>query len=352
MGIELVDLQGTPHDMGARHGELLAQGARAMCEARIELSLRAGAGLSRQDLLDLAGESLPVFADFAPETYAEFQGIAEGAGLSEQELLIGNGYTDFADLVSRRAAARSECTAFQVTPGSSGDGRGYLGQTWDMNASAFPHVVAFRRLPTTGPASITMTTAGCLSLVGINECGIAIGNTNLVPRDARRGVMYLALIHTALAQTSFDEAMGAVTDAPRMSGHFYYLGGPDGELLGVETTAERYAFRRPNDAGLLAHANHYTDGELAAYVGQGEPTGNSAAREARMWHALSAGLGEHDPGTLVEVLSDHEAPICRHEAPGDEARTCSAAIMCPSERKIRMAKGYPCEEEMVEVALC
>jgi hypothetical protein len=221
-----------------------------------------------------------------------------------------------------------------------------------MNASAFPHVVAFRRLPAAGPASITMTTAGCLSLAGINECGIAIGNTNLVPRDARRGVMYLAVIHTVLAQTAFDEAVRAVTDAPRMSGHFYYLGGPDGELLGIETTAKRHAFRRPNDAGLLAHANHYGDGALAAYVGQGEATGNSAARQARMSHLLAARAGSHDAVTLAEVLSDHEAPICRHEAPGDEARTCSAAIMCPSERTIRMTKGYPCEEEMVEVGLC
>jgi len=352
MGIELVDLKGTPRDMGARHGQLLAEGARAMCEARIELSLRAGPGLTRDELLKLAGESLPVFADFAPETYAEFQGIAEGAGLSAEELLIGNGYTDFADLVSRAAAAPSECTAFEVAASASGDGRAYLGQTWDMNASAFPHVVAFRRLPTAGPASIAMTTAGCLSLVGVNECGIAIGNTNLAPRDAKRGVMYLALIHTALAQTSFDEAVRVVTGAPRMSGHFYYLGGPDGELLGIETTAERHAFQRPNDAGLLAHANHYTDGELAAYVGQGEPGGNSAARETRMWDALSAGLGAHDLVTLAEVLGDHEAPICRHEQPGDEARTCSAAVMCPSERKIRMTRGYPCEGGMVEVGLC
>jgi isopenicillin-N N-acyltransferase-like protein len=351
MGLELVSIEGSPRDMGGRHGELLADGARAMCEARIDLCLRAATSLSRNDLLALAGQSLPVFADFAPQTYAEFRGIAEGAGLSEEELLIGNGYTDFVDLVGQQAAGPPECTAFQVAPSSSRDGRSYLGQTWDMNASAYPHVVAFRRLPNAGPASITMTTAGCLSLVGVNESGIAIGNTNLVPHDAGSGIMYLALIHTVLAQKSFDDAVRVISDAPRMSGHFYYLGGPDGELLGIETTGKRHALVKPNDAGILAHANHYTDRQLAAYVGQGEPTANSAAREARMWRLLNAGVGQHDLATLAEVLSDHEAPICRHEQPGDEARTCSAAIICPSKRRLRMVKGYPCQEKMVEAAV-
>ena len=351
MAIVLVDLEGTPLEMGRQHGELLAEGARAMCESRIDLCRAARRDLSRRDLLGVASKCLPALADFAPATYAEFQGIAQGAGLPEAELLIGNGYTDFADLVRVQPPPSSECTAFEVSAAASRGGRSYLGQTWDMNGTAFPHVIALRRLPDDGPASVTMTTAGCLSLVGINECGVAIGNTNLVPRDARAGVMYLSVIHAALAQASFENAVDVVTNAPRMSGHFYYLGGPNGELVGIETTAARHAVLHPDADGVLAHANHYVDGGLADYVGQGEPAGNSPAREARMWELLRTQSGEHDLVTLAGALSDHEVPICRHERPDDEARTCSAAIMCPSERAIRMARGYPCEEEMVEVRL-
>ena len=349
MDIRLIDLEGTPREMGRHHGDLFADGARAMCDARIDLCLQAGGGLSRAEVLALAGESLPVFADVAPTAYAEFQGIADGVGVSEEELFIGNGYTDFVDLVRRRGDAPSECTAFQVAAEASADGRAYMGQTWDMNGTAFPHVVAFRRRPTSGPASVTMTTTGCLSLVGVNECGVAIGNTNLVPHDARNGVMYLAIIHEALAQTTFEAAVRVVTDAPRMSGHFYTLGGPDGELVGIETTGGRHVTLMPNDAGLLGHANHYTDSGLAAYVGQGEPTGDSPVREARMWELLR-GADTLDAASLTRILADHTAPLCRHERPGSAVRTCSAAVICPAERSIRMVKGYPCEGEMVEVA--
>ncbi|MBM3498474.1 MAG: hypothetical protein FJX74_07355 [Armatimonadetes bacterium] len=351
MGLEVLSLEGSPREMGGRHGERLAEGARAMCDTRIELCLQAAAGrLSRQDLLALAAESLPVFADFAPEAYAEFGGIAEGAGLGREELLIGNGYTDFVDLVRRRSASVSECTAFMVAGEATTAGSSLLGQTWDMSASAYPHVVAFRRAPRSAPASITLTTAGCLSLVGLNECGIAVGNTNLTPTDARAGVMYLAVIHTALAQTTFEAALAVITDAPRMSGHYYYVGGPTGQLAGVETTALKHTLLRPGASGLLAHANHYVDQGLRRSAAS-EPSRNSLDREARMWELLRAAAGSHDPGTVAVALADHEAPICRHERPDEEIRTCSVAIMQPAEGRIRLAKGCPCDAPFTDLAL-
>lgn len=348
MSLEIIALEGTPFEMGGRHGQLLAEGARAMCETRIDLSLRASGGMSRDRILALAGESLPVFEDFAPDTYAEFCGIAEGAGVSREELLIGNGYTDFVDLV-RLQAGPCECTAFGVCPQASGDGALCVGQTWDMNATAFPHVVAFRRTPRTGPASVTLTTAGCLSLIGLNEHGIAAGNTNLVPHDARAGVMYLGIIHTALAQTSFQAALETVISAPRMSGHFYYLGGPEGELAAVETTGVKHGLIQP-EAGLLAHANHYDDPDLARYVGQSAPSENSVGREARMWRLLR-GSRALEMETLWGILGDHEMPLCRHAATDADVRTCAAVVMSPARRVIRMGKGNPCESGFVEVSL-
>lgn len=351
MSVDIVELQGTPQEMGGRHGELLAAGARAMCETRISLCLRAAPGMSRQELLALAGESLPVFASFCPETYAEFSGIAEGAGLSREELLIGNGYTDFVDLVRRHVPGPSECTFCALETQASANDRQYVGQTWDMSATAFPHVVAFRRAPRSAPTSLTVTTAGCLSLIGVNEHGIAVGNTNLTPHDARPGIMYLATIHTVLAQTSFEAAVRVVTEAPRMSGHFFYIAGPAGELAAIETTALRHVVLEPDPAGILAHANHYDAPELVAYVNQTDPSENSTTREARMWELLR-GRGDHGLDSLWSILRDHEAPLCRHAASETDTRTCAAAIISPTDRLIRMTKGNPCEAGYVDMALC
>lgn len=350
MSLQIISLQGTPQEMGARHGELLAEGARAMCETRIELCLRAGGGMTREELLALAGRSLPVFESFSPDTYAEFCGIAQGAGISREELLIGNGYTDFVDLVRRTAAGPSECTHMAVLPQASADGKLYVGQTWDMSATAYPHVVAFARSPKLAPATLTLTTTGCLALIGLNEHGIAVGNTNLTPHDARDGIMYLATLHTALAQTSFEAAVQTVTEAPRMSGHYFYVGGPEGQFTGIETTALRHAHLAPDAIGVFAHANHYVTPDMIGHVSQDSPSENSVTREARMWELLR-GVAQRELDSLWAVFPDHEAPLCRHTTEETGACTCAAVLMSPGERLIRMCKGNPCEAKYVEAAL-
>ena len=78
-----------------------------------------------------------------------------------------------------------------------------------------------------------------------------------------------------------------------MSGHHYTIGGPDGELAGIETTAERHVRLGFDERGLYAHANHYNDEGLAAYVAQGEVTGTSPVREERMWEMLGHGHGSY-----------------------------------------------------------
>ncbi|MBN1669623.1 MAG: hypothetical protein JXR37_01225 [Kiritimatiellae bacterium] len=343
--MQLVPLQGTPYEMGRQHGEQFRDGARTMFEMRIALCLKQTREASRARLLELAAESLPLFKDYAPHVYAEFRGIAEGAGLSERELYIANGYTDFVDLAKRRYGAVSECTSLAVAPKAAADGKLYMGQTWDMHASVMPHIVALHRKPADGPATIALTTAGCLALIGINEAGIGIGNTNLAPIDAKPGVMYLALIHNALAQDTFDAAVAAVTRAPRMSGHHYYLGGPAGEFTAVETSAARHAALTPDELGVYAHANHY-DHRILARELVAERTPNSVARSSQMWRLLSREAGRLGPDSLAQLLCDHEAPICRHTDLPDEPRTCAAALMCPPDRKIWLLHGNPCEQQM------
>jgi len=60
MSLEVAPLAGTPAEMEGRHGEFLAEGARASCESRVELRLRAGQGKAREGLAAPAAEPLPV----------------------------------------------------------------------------------------------------------------------------------------------------------------------------------------------------------------------------------------------------------------------------------------------------
>lgn len=355
MPVATIELHGTPYEMGRQFGEELREPAQMMVNTRLELAAAAAAALApprKPDwCLDLAAEALPHVEQYSPEVYQELSGIAEGAGMTLPELVIGNGWTDFKDLMETRAASNN-CTSSVVEGTHTADGHTYLAQTWDMNVSAGPYVLVVRRKPADGPETISLTTAGCLSLIGLNEHGIAIGNTNLTPTDARPGVFYLAVIHEALRQPSLDRAVEAVTSAHRMSGHYYYLGDAHERFVGVETTAARHATVAAAN-GRYAHTNHYLTDELLA-TGLAVPSGaNSEGRLSRCL-AMLEGLAEGVTVTeLSQILGDHagEHPLCRHAEPGGLHATLAGSVICPARREMWVWQGNPCLSEPISFCL-
>ncbi|MGD9497842.1 MAG: C45 family autoproteolytic acyltransferase/hydrolase [Armatimonadota bacterium] len=355
MALEIITLTGTPEQMARQHAEACYDAARAMIRARCELALRRGReldpDLTMERCLALAAEHLSVQAAYAPDVHAEFLALAEALDVGADELLIGNGYTDYIDVLG--AELRGEgCTSFIAAGEATADGLTYVGQTWDMHAFAEPHMRVFRRRPADGLEWVTLTTAGCLSLIGLNARQIAVGNTNLVPADVRPGVIYLAIIHEALRAPDYATARAAIAWARRASGHYYYVASISGSATGIETTACEHT-ALPMPGGLLVHANHYHDAELSALAR--EPSSvNSVAREALLDAYLRERLGALTlPDMMTGLrLQEGEHPVCRppvHDP--DAVTTCAAAIICPQRHKLWLAPGNPAVTEFEEVTV-
>jgi isopenicillin-N N-acyltransferase-like protein len=352
-------LEGTPYEMGLAHGRALREEVHALAEERLRLSLQRAAEAGRPAMpaaaLALARQFLPLQERWSPAVHAEFRGIAEGAEIAPERLLIGNGYTDFVDVLRRTPLASEhseECTVFYVGPAASRDGRSYVGQTWDMHATAEPFVLTLLRRPVDGPATLGVTTAGCLSLIGLNAHGIGCGNSNLVPTDARPGIIYLALLHAALAQARWEEACAVIRDAPRASGHNYYLAGPGGAFVDVETTAEETEMLRP-ETPIYVHTNHYQSPRLLPLQAPLAPGSTSPHRERRLRARLEARAGALDPETLRDCLADHDGgpgPVCVHDL-GDGGKSCAAVVLCPETRELWARVGNPCAGPLARFAL-
>lgn len=352
--MEIIELTGSPEEMAAGHADACYDSAREMIRARCDLALRRGreklADLTMERCLEVAAEHIPPMKEYSPAVHAEFMALSEALDVGADELLIGNGYTDYIDVL--RGELEGECTSFVATGAATADGLTYVGQTWDMNAFAEQHMRVFRRTPDEGPSSVTLTTSGCLSLIGLNDRQIAVGNTNLAPIDARPGVMYLAMIHEALRAPDYATARRAIVWAERASGHYYYVASVSGSATGIETTATRET-ALPQPDGLLVHANHYHDPDLLE-LSASEPADNSIAREAMLDGYLRERAGkltlEHFMAGLR--LQEGEHPVCRPPVEDPEAgTTCAAAIICPQLRKMWVAPGNPATTEFEEITV-
>lgn len=364
--MKVIELAGEPRQMGRAFGEALREQARQFAQIRLSSCVQEanelGLKIDAQFVLDVCGQCMDYHRQYDEAVWEEMAGIAEGANLSHETLIILNGLTDVRDAVCAAAGAswakqpaadKGGCTAWMAGAEATDVDCTLLGQTWDMHAAARDYIVAVKRKPKQGPATIAMTTAGCLSLVGMNSHGIAIGNNNLQPIDARPGVNYLAMIHKALSQAHLAGAINAITRTYRCSGHNYYLADSDGGMVDVETTAVDYEVIQPAGA-VYAHTNHYLTPRLRDLEVPGAVSASSTWRLTRMLHVLSEQAGQITPRGMMQAMSDSQGNgdcrICRND-PKDAAPTCGAVVMCPQQRRMWIAVGEPKGEGFVEFAL-
>ena len=190
--IRLLDVAGSPGDMGRTHGTEHADEIRAYADDRIRLVTAgtwSGGPVDRATVLDLADSCLPAHASFSERLHEEMLALAEAAGITPAEAVVVGGFTDFVDTVRASlggphptSTIEDDCTAF-IVPDHRADGAGFYGQTWDMHDTATDYVVLLRTDPVDKPAALVFTTTGALGQIGMNELGVCVGINNLTATE-------------------------------------------------------------------------------------------------------------------------------------------------------------------------
>ena len=344
--MRVLHFAGTPARMGEDFGESCREAIAELYALRLENALAqalryGGRSASEADLLALARECLASSAAFHPDGAAELEGIARGARLSPERVLAMNGLTDLRDALAWGGPleAAGGCTAFVVQRDRTADGRLWAGQTWDLGTENQPYVVGVHRRPLGAPETWCVTTVGCLSLMGMNAEGVAIGTTNLRTKDAGPGVPYLGVIHAALEAASAADAARRIAGAPRAGGHAYTVVDRFGEAFAVECTARRsrtFALR----GGFHVHTNHCLVPEHQALEAEISFV-SSQARHARMQELLRD--AERIDGAFLErALADGangKLAICRDDFEG--ISTNAALVVTPDGPGLRACQGLP-----------
>lgn len=344
--MRMLKLSGSAREMGEQFGEASRAEihelyARRVDNAIMQAAKYGGQKVSERDLLKVAEHSLAATAAYHRAGYEELMGIAHGSDMPLIKVLAMNGLTDFRDVLSWPPKAPVDdggCTALVVQRDLTG-GEVLCGQTWDLATDNLPFVLGVERRPKDGPATISLTTDGCLSLIGLNEHGIAVGTTNIRTTDARPGVNYLSVIHRALSESSLETAKDAVVSAPRAGAHFYFVAGGAGEAWGIECSAQS-AWPEKLDNGFLVHANHCLRPETKAIEGT-QPNSSSLHRQARL-SQLASTTAPITPQLIREFFADHEGAkdaICRDDFDG--LNTNGAVVIAPERKSIWLVHGVP-----------
>ncbi len=343
---------GTPFQIGHQQGRALRERIVPFVEQRVRAArvyLRERGVRDADALMALGATCLAQVKTWDPEGYSEFVATAEGAGVDPVELYTTGNMTDVRDiLVLGTMTAESEgCTTAHVGRGRSADGRVLASQTWDLNPTDLDFVVAVHRRPVGQPATWSITCAGCPSLIGMNELGVAVGTTNIKCRGSRIGVPYLSLLHRMIRARTRREAIAILMSAPRAAAHTYWAADADG-ITDVEATADTTVVREAGD-GHLCRSNHCLDADHRQREGEAA-TASSQKRLARADAVLGRG------GQTVESLkalfadrSDGVDSVNRYPEDHQGTTTNACIIMRPATRELFACRGPADRGDWVEL---
>jgi isopenicillin-N N-acyltransferase-like protein len=279
-------------ERGRVHGETFRQDIVELAGIRTSLIAAAWLQQGPDRVRERAREHLPLLQQYDADLYEEFQGIAEGAGISEADLLILNHYTDLRDLSPVEEALEEGCTILHVRYGDEA----LIGQTWDMHATAGPYVMMMY-LPDEGVWVQTVT--GCLALCGMNSRGLAVAINNLVMGDARVGVSWPTLVRRMLRDPNVLKAEETLIGTRVGSGHHYLLA--DRELsVAWEISGTQSAVTFHGKKGVYVHANHCLDSKMEA-LSQISPTSTTSHRQCQAEELLKE-IPQPTPEELWQML--------------------------------------------------
>lgn len=347
--MQVVDLRGSPGDIGRGHGKELSTDIHRYLAERLRLASDGswtGRRRSRHEIVDVAASTVAAHARYAPDVHDEVEGMAEGAGVSVPELILLGGFTDMVDVL-RLSTAEDDCTAVLVPP-SHGDA-GYLAQTWDMHDTAGQYIVMLRIEPETGPAALVYTTAGCVGQMGMNEAGICVGINNLSAAHGQPGVTWPYVVRKALAQTDIESALACVTDVELAGAHNYLLMDGAGRGYNIEAMPGKVAVDTL-DGEPLVHTNHCLHSSTRALEANRASTLTRSSTNRFDQAVGMTQAGGLDVDTLWAVLSD-ESAICRRSEPPDHIESCGGVIMRPSTREMWASAGIPADTLPLRFAL-
>jgi len=348
----LVEVSGPPRERGRQYGrQAAARIAGGVSHYTVQLQ---GLGLGWPEIRALVDDYLPVIERFEPAYVEEMRGIAEGAAVPFEEIVLLNARTEILKLGAHpelrvKLAATEDpdgCTGVVALPGATRDGRLIHAQNWDWKAECAETAVVLRIRRDDGPDLLTFTEAGGLARCGLNAAGIAITANYLESdRDYCQIGVPLALIRRKVLESQhLALAMRAVYATPKSPSNNMIVSHAGGVAIDFECAPDETFQVHPQD-GLLVHANHWQSPvALAKLKDTGiASTPDSLYRDIRVRDQLAPSIGTIDTDAVKAALFDDFASpwsVCRPPRPSlttNLSATVAMIVMQPALGRMEVA---------------
>lgn len=366
-----VRVSGSPLERGLAYGTL-ARGPIGLSVTRYASYFAHLADLDTVATRGTASGFVDYLDEVRPDHMAEIRGIAQGSGQHFLDILALNLRTEliFPHLGRRafpggRDPSVAECTVLGVREGHHRLDRTLLAQNWDWSPLARPSLVVLQARTSEGLEFTTLTEAGLLAKIGINNHGVGVTTNALAGAgdDARVGLPYHFLLRDVLLARTAVEAVHTLRSGPRSASAAFTVGDPSGDVFTVECRPggrEESALEGTGIRGYTCHTNHF---RLLGEPGDdvlGFTNADSFARYLRAREGVAEDRGTLTTDTVTDVLRDHQGhpfSVCAHQVPDpglhphDQVETLASVVLDLTGTRMYLTNGAPCGAAYLETGV-
>lgn len=254
--LRIVDLEGTPYQMGLVHGQTLKAEIRELIKRwkeDLEKTHPVSADAFIRNLLEKT-DFKPAAERWTPGLLDEVRGIADGSGVEFDTMyayqLVDEIWAMDADL------GLSKCTS--IAAGKRNGNPAYVAQTLDIPAfyHGFQTVLRIRD-KRENLETLVFTIPGVVAANGLNSRSVAVC-VNAVTQLAYspKGLPVAFVIRGILRQKSYEQAVKFLQDIPPAAPQNYVIGGPDGVACFERSAGKMSGFIPFESAEFTYHTNH------------------------------------------------------------------------------------------------
>lgn len=356
-----IRVSGQPRERGRQYGEQARAEVRRCRQAYVETFERTVGWTWEHAVAATAALVAPVQTAF-PHYLEEMRGIAEGAGITFDDVFTMNARTEvmWAATVRKteaeRAALARECSAFALLPSRTANGHTLIGQNWDWLVHSFESLIVLEVEQPDLPNFVTVVEAGLLAKSIINSAGLGVAvNTLVTSADTGGpGIPFHVQIRAFADCESLSDAVQIASRHQRSSSGNYLLAHADGIAVDLETSPGDYRGVTPilPERDALVHTNHFVR-EVADSRDAGHyAMADSLVRLQLVQRSIADAPGAATLESLRRALSDHAdypASVCCHPDPREprweQWATVMSVVMDLDERALYISDGNPCRHE-------
>ncbi|MBN2403693.1 MAG: linear amide C-N hydrolase [Spirochaetes bacterium] len=325
--------KGSHYDIGLRFGRILKK-------QNIDFNKIINFFNKVNDLSEFHEEfgrkSQKILADVFPEICDEIRGLTDGLQFP---------YERFATWLLCMACCLKGCTVFCFKYNNNI----IYGRNNDLPPALKKTSVSALYYPDNGFSFIGNTSSMIHFEEGLNENGLAVAMTFVLPKIIRPGLNSVFLVRYILEKCStVEEGIKALRSLPVASAGNILLADKKGDMVVAECTPDKIFLRRPGrNKDFIVSVNHFTSDEMKDHDASNRDVFFSDARYKTAYNALKNIAYTDGVEHAKAILSGKHGFICQYDKKLD-FDTIWSSVFDISNNKIYRAEGNPARTKFKE----